>query len=252
MNTTVRNRAGTSGRWLLCRVLAAFVLLGATAACSAPSTASGATVVFVGDSLAVQAAQYLPSLLTQRTLAPQVYGGTAPCDWLDTDLQIKADSVVVISFVGNSGSPCMADGAGGFLQGQAIIDKYRADVSVLIETARTADVEVLLVGQPARFDSVAGNEVVVGLNAVYTELASADGVAFVDAGAAVENPDGTFAFVLPCVPNEAECDASGNNVVRSDDGLHFCPGTSPPGECQVYSSGAFRFAKAIADAIVSS
>ena len=228
------------------------MLVGVTAACLPPTTKSnsGATVVFVGDSLAVETAQFLPTLVEPSTLVPHVFGGTAPCDWLSTDLQLTADSVLVISFIGNSGSPCMADGAGGFLQGQAILDKYRTDVSVLIETARSAEARVLLVGQPHRIDSALSNEVVGGLNTIYTELASVEGIEFVDAGALVENPDGTFAVVLPCLPNEPLCDPSGSNVVRSDDGLHLCPGVAAPPPCQIYSSGAFRFAKAIADAIL--
>lgn len=236
----------------LCRVLAAGLLVGATAACVPPASRSnsGAAVVLVGDSLAVEAAQFLPTLVEPSTLVSQVFGGTAPCDWLDTDLQLNADSVLVISFIGNAGSPCMADGVGGFLQGQAILDKYRTDVSVLIETARSAGARVLLVGQPARVDSAASNEVVDGLNALYTELASVEGIAFVDAGAQVENPDGTYAVVLACLQNEPLCDASGSNAVRSDDGLHLCPGASAPPPCQHYSSGAYRFAKAIADAIL--
>jgi len=72
-------------------------------------------------------------------------------------------------------------------------------------------------------------------------------VAFVDAGAAVETPDGSFAATLPCLPGEAECGPDGTNPVRNDDGVHLCPGASGP--CPVYSSGAFRFASAIAAAI---
>ncbi len=208
--------------------------------------------MLIGDSLADQAAQYLAPLLPARTLVPKFLGGTAPCDWLQNDLKLNSDSAVVISFSGNSITPCMGDGAGGFLVGEALIDKYRADVSTLIEQARSAGAPVLLVGQPIRGEPLPADGVVDALNATYTDLANADGVAFVDAGAAVENSDGSFAHTLPCQADEAECDVSGSNVVRSDDGLHFCPGAPPPGPCQVYSSGAFRFAKAIADAILNS
>ena len=79
------------------------------------------------------------------------------------------------------------------------------------------------------------------INAIYRDLAQVPKVAFVDAAAAAENPDGTFAHDLPCAPYESTCDPSGRNVVRSDDGVHFCPGlhTQP---CPAYSSGAYRFA----------
>ena len=68
---------------------------------------------------------------------------------------------------------------------------------------------------------------------------------FVDAGAAVEAPDGSFVHSLPCVTYEPKCAKSGSNVVRSDDGRHFCPGKYLD-PCPVYASGAFRFAYAIA------
>ena len=96
-------------------IIPACVLLGAASGCSPPdSTADATTVVFTGDSLADQAGQYLGPLLGERTLVPKFLGGTAPCDWLGNEMQITADTVLVISFSGNSISPCMADGAGGF------------------------------------------------------------------------------------------------------------------------------------------
>ena len=233
-------------------MIPACVLLGAASGCSqSDSTADATTVVFIGDSLAEQAGQYLGPLLGARPLVPKFLGGTAPCDWLGNAMQITAATVVVISFSGNSISPCMADGAGGFLVGQALIDKYRADITALVDNARSVNAQVLLVGQPIRGEPLPADDVIGALNAAYNGLANADGVAFVDAGAAVENPDGTFAHALPCLVGEAQCDASGSNVVRSDDGLHFCPGIPPSGPCVGYASGAFRFAKAIADAILN-
>ncbi|MCU1390769.1 MAG: putative signal peptide-containing protein [Ilumatobacteraceae bacterium] len=232
------------------RYAAAVGMLLAAAGCSSSAAPPAtATVVLVGDSLGVQAAPYLEPLVAPRPFVAQVFGGSAPCDWLGKDLQISSGSEVVITFDGNSSSRCMGDGAGGFLQGQAIVDKYRSDLTTLISQARNAGAHVLLVGQPVHAASVPGNDVVLLLDALYKSMASSGGVAYVDAGKAVENDDGTFAKSLPCLPGEAQCDPSGFNVVRNDDGLHFCPGSPPPGPCAAYSSGAFRFAKAIADAI---
>lgn len=205
--------------------------------------------MLVGDSLAEQAAPYLGPLIGSKVLVPRFFGGTAPCDWVDDDLQINKDSLVVISFTGNSVSPCMADGAGGHLAGQALRDKYRTDITALLDRAQAAGARALLVGQPVHEDP-ASTEVVDGINAMYSGFSSdRKDVDFVDAGAAVENADGSFAHALPCLEGEASCDPSGSNVVRSDDGLHFCPGSPPAGPCAEYSSGAFRFASAIAAAI---
>ena len=191
----------------------------------------------------------LGPLLHGRQVVSQFLGGTAPCDWLTKNLQITTGSVVVISFTGNSLSPCMSDNAGGYLAGQSVVDKYRADVTALIGEALSAHARFLLVGQPVHADVIPGNDVVAGLNGVYSDLAKRTDVAFVNAGAAVENPDSSFAQSLPCLPGEAECGPSGSNVIRNDDGIHFCPGSPPPGPCPAYSSGAFRFANAIAMAI---
>ena len=206
-------------------------------------------MVLVGDSLAEQAATYLPDMLGAMTFTPQFFGGSAPCDWLGKDLGITPTSVVVISFTGNALSPCMADGAGAELQGQAVVDKYRTDVTALIDQARAAQAEVVLVGQPVHGAPADGNDIVDGLNEAYRSFAEQSHVSFVDAGAAVENADGSFAPTLPCLPDEPQCDPSGSNVVRNDDGLHFCPGSPPPGPCTVYSSGAYRFAAAITEEI---
>ena len=75
-----------------------------------------------------------------------------------------------------------------------------------------------------------------------------------DAGAAVESPSGGFTWQLPCSRIEPSCGASGTNIVRSPDGVHFCPDGTPAkvgvtGPCDEYSPGAFRFALAIAEAV---
>ena len=205
-------------------------------------------VILVGDSLVEQAAPYLQPFFGPKILVRRVFGGTAPCDWLGKDLEIRATSVVVISFSGNSLTSCMTDGAGAQLRGQAVVAEYRLDVTALIAEALYVGAHVLLVGQPVHAGSLASNNVVTGINAMYRDLASARDVSFVDAGAAVENPDGSFASTLPCLASEPRCVLSGRNVVRSDDGVHFCPGSGPVGLCPGYASGAFRFAKAIEQA----
>ena len=208
-------------------------------------------VVLLGDSIAQEAFPYLQPL-SNITVLERYFGGTAPCDWLDKDLLAARRRVVVVSFTGNSLTPCMADGAGGFLRGQALVDKYRVDLTALVGRIRSTYARVVLVGQPQRGpgagDAINGNLEVAGINTIYGELAESGSVSFVDAGAAVEASDGAFAAVLPCLPREPECGAAGNNPVRSDDGVHLCPGLTE-GPCPTYSSGAFRFATAIAEAI---
>lgn len=215
---------------------------------SVPDLASARAVVLVGDSLAQQAAPYLQPLLGDRAFVPQFFGGTAPCDWLGRDLGATADSVVILSFVGNSSTPCMSDGRGGFLRGTALVERYRTDLTALVAQVQATGARVLLVGQPQRVGVADVQVEVDGLDAVYAELVEVATVSFVDAGAAVEDAFGAFTRTLPCLAGEAACGPDGTNVVRSDDGVHFCPGANPT-PCDVYSSGAFRFASAIAGAV---
>jgi hypothetical protein len=206
-------------------------------------------VALIGDSLAEHIEQYFTPAIAPLPLVRDFFGGTAPCDWLGRDLQVDADTVAVITFIGNSQTPCMAAADGSFPHGQALLDRYGPDLTALVAQVRATGARVLLVGQPVRGDAtaeIAGE--VDGINAIMQGLAEQDRVRFVDAGATVEDVHGRFAHSLPCLPGEAACGPDGTNVVRSDDGLHFCPGTALP-PCPEYASGAFRFATAIADAI---
>jgi hypothetical protein len=53
---------------------------------------------------------------------------------------------------------------------------------------------------------------------------------------------------------EPSCGPNGTNIVRSPDGIHFCPDGTPAkvgvtGPCDEYSPGAFRFSLTIAEAV---
>lgn len=226
----------------------ALLPLGACSILGGPST----EVVLLGDSIAQETAPYLRPRLGDTKMLERFFGGTAPCDWLGRDLHADRHRIVVVSFTGNSLTPCMAGGEDGHLHGQALVDKYRTDLTALVAEIQAKGSQVVLVGQPPRGPAASNGTVgdleVAGINAIYTELAGTSGVSFVDAGAALEAPDGTFAANLPCRPDEDECGPAGRNAVRSDDGVHLCPVVGPA-PCPVYSSGAFRFADAIADAV---
>lgn len=223
-------------------------LVSATPSLGQPRDVPFDQVVLLGDSLAQEIAPNVTFLLSPTPVVPKFYGGTAPCDWLDDDLGATAGGVVVITFTGNHGTSCMRDPAGAELRGDALVDRFRTDVTTLAERARAAGAWVVIVGQPARGDDPLGATEVDGLNRVYRTLAEVPGITFVDAGATVENVDGSFATRLPCSSIESQCDADGTVAVRSDDGVHLCPGEHEQ-PCPVYSSGALRFALAIIEAL---
>ncbi len=205
-------------------------------------------LVLVGDSLAQEADPVLRYLSPGMTVTPKFWGGTAPCDWLDVDLEAGPTSVVVISFTGNSLTDCMSDGRGGHLDGEALVARYRSDLAVLVERARRDGARVVLVGQPRRAPWFDDDREVDGINAISRSAASTLAhVSFVDAGAAVETPDGRYTERLRCEAIDRDCEPDGTVVVRGD-GVHFCPaeGRNP---CPVWSGGAVRFALAIADAV---
>lgn len=212
-------------------------------------TPSSATtrVVLVGDSLALESSQLVAFFTAPKVFVSKFWGGTAPCDWVDVDLEVDPTTVVVISFTGNSLTACMSNGAGGFLEHEALAARYRADVETLVDRARQAGARVVLVGQAQHAASYNDQYKVDAINGMFQEFAASWAhVSFVDAGAAVETPNGEYADRLPCTQFDDDCAADGTTMVRGD-GLHFCPiaGVFP---CPVHSSGALRFSLAISNA----
>ena len=117
---------------------------------------------------------------------------------------------------------------------------------------------MFLVGAPVTREHQKSDPHPDALDFQYKAIAAADPqhVTFVDAGAAVEEPDGTYAQTLPCFIGEP-CTGPvvggvRSNVVRSADGADFCPVTLVRQACPVYSSGAFRFADAMVHGLATS
>lgn len=204
-------------------------------------------LVLVGDSLAEATASVIQQATPGKVLVPKFFGGTAPCDWLDDDLEATPITVVVISFTGNNLTPCMLDSTGAGLIDQPLVDQYRVDIGVLIDHARAAGGWVVLVGQPLRDPRFEADVEVDGINSVLREYAAAlTHVSYVDAGRLVETPDGRYTDRLPCLDIDTDCAPDGTTVVRGD-GVHFCP-VIDVAPCPVWSSGAARFGLGIAAA----
>ena len=235
---------------------------------STPSLASGRKPVRVGlfgDSLAVQSEPYFNFLLQaggKAIVSDFAYGGTAACDWLPKMrkyARTEHPRAVVFEFVGNAFTSCMSGCAVG---SAAAVNRYCSAVSTAIQVFVGLGTHVFLVGTPiSRAQWIAHDPDWDALNLAFAALAAKHPghVTYVDAGTAVEGPDQSFVSTLPCLSFEP-CTGPTiagvrTNLVRSPDGVHFCPDQSgnsvgQVARCNVYSSGAFRFAAAMAEPVI--
>ncbi len=220
-----------------------------------------ARVAVYGDSLAQQAQPYFKRLLaaedTSNTTYYSSHGGTAPCDWLGrmrAMAKTKHFEAVMLEFSGNATTPCMANVR---YYTPAYYAKYQADTMAAIGIWVPTGAHVFLIGAPvtrAQQESLPGWDT---LNLQYARIAAADPrhVTFVDAGTAVEGPGGTYTQTLPCSIGEPctgpVVDGVRSNIVRSADGVHFCPVAEVRQSCRAYAAGAFRFAAAMVHGLVT-
>jgi hypothetical protein len=244
------------------------MLLGAMSllvACSSATNTSPPDIALFGDSLAWEAQPYWVELVHQAKDVEETYdtfGGTAICDWLTKMKEVEAQrhpTAVELEFSGNNLTPCMD----GYEIGTArYYEKYKTDTLSAINIFTAGGTHVFLIGAP-----ITRNQQSVPdwdqLNRQYEEIAAADPehVTYVDAGTAVELPGHRYTDTLPCLEHESctgpVVDGVHSNIVRSTDGTHFCPTeegneSGVIGGCVVYSSGAYRYAKAMVDALTES
>ena len=221
-------------------------------------------VVLYGDSLSWEAREQFTAAFAghpEAQVVTRTFGGTAICDWLDSmraDAASLAPGAVVIEFSGNALTACMQDATGQALSGDAYLARYRADAEAAVGIFEPIGTRVYFAGAPIPRPTDAPGAFKGGqLNAMYGEVADGHTTVaeFVDAGAAVLD-QGRWTNTLPCLPGEP-CtglgDAAGQavNVVRAPDGNHFCPVAKAAragvtDTCPVWSSGAFRFGRAMA------
>jgi hypothetical protein len=232
--------------------------VGSEATLSATNARTHQTVDLFGDSLGYQAEPYLDMFFAEArnySVSNNTYGGTATCDWLSKMAAAATEhpQAAVLVFSGNAFTPCME---GVALWSSQYYDLYLDDTNRAIGIFSAVGAHVFLVGTPIDESSVAGWD---RLDRMYRQLAQANplAVTYVNAGAAVETPSRGFTWQLPCMRIEPSCSANGMNVVRSPDGIHFCPDGTPAsagvtGPCNEYSPGAFRFALAIVSAVTQS
>jgi hypothetical protein len=143
----------------------------------------------------------------------------------------------------------MQGGDGKGLQGDAWLAKYRADTIHAIDLLRPTGAAIWLGTSPiSMLADRKGDDDVYRLAAMYADLARRmPGVHVTNSAASVLAFGRYWTRTLPCLRNEpcSQVDANRQRVnqVRATDGAHFCPVPYPNGgTCEVWSSGAMRFA----------
>jgi hypothetical protein len=216
---------------------------------------AGERVILYGDSLSVEAGGPFVEAMrvaTDAEVVTRAQPGTAPCDAYEAMAADMADpatrpDVVVLQYTGNNATDCVAGPGGEGLTGPALAQRYATDMAAAVELFATRGVRVVVAGTvdapglPGDAEGLIDDEY---LRIVTQWAGRAIGmVRYAPAGEQVEGEGGAFVDTLPCRPGETAaegCDG-GRIVVRSPDGIHFCPVVTDDLACPDYSSGAERF-----------
>ncbi|MCU1371576.1 MAG: hypothetical protein JWO77_2770 [Ilumatobacteraceae bacterium] len=239
------------------RIVVALAVLGLASglftACQPPT---GPRVLIFGDSLTIESkgsgdsASILSGYRVDWTTTKYM---TSPCNGIAAAKKVTyVPDVVVINYAGNSGS--FQENCMNGEQGQALADRYRKDVQTLISRYRNGTTKIVILGAPARKQTLAQS------NLVFTTLQSlaadpANQVAFYDGGRLI-TPNRVPTRAATCLsPRETgdRCGTSADpkkNDIRDAQLEHLCPtGGTINGSCGRYSSGAVRLTLNIRDAI---
>lgn len=226
------------------------------------------TAVLYGDSIMYESAPYVATQFARKKgwrFSIRAFPGIAPCDLvpqLAADLVTLQPKVVTLETMGNSFVSCMLDANGERLPygSVAYYDRYRADFNTFFGLATAAGAKVVFI-TPLPQPYPVNMTVTDRLNAIAREEAAKfSGVSISVAARNAVGVGRKFTPTKRCLLTETAtmgCDPSTRKItVRAPDGVHLCPTGYPTPEsflafCSVYSSGAFRFARAVVSATVS-
>jgi hypothetical protein len=226
-------------------------------------------VFLYGDSLVQEAKVEITSLIAatgKAVVVARAFPGKAPCDYfdyMDRDMAANPGSLAIIDFYGNVLTKCTQDPSTGKApqsDSEAFYSFYSGQFATAVAKLAPA-AHVWFDSAPvAMLNRRRPNQGVIRKQRLVASIKSAisghSNITYVDAGAALENPDGTFAAALACLVGETCLDipSKGMNPVRSADGLHLCylKTLNFFSVCPIYNSGAHRFAMAIAAPVIAS
>ena len=257
----------------------AMAVVVAPASASPNPLAGPSRIYFYGDSLLVEAANYIyPALnATTTTVRVNAISGTALCDYVYPQYQdaperyapggimqlrpSDAPRVAVLQFSGNAFTPCVLGDAGSRAK---IVANYSTMLHAAIAHLLAIRTQYVIVGRgPIGLTSQITHdplpsELSTGYRAVIASFGNSHVVYDNVADTSVLN-NGNFAHYLPCLAAETsngECAGlvvggqRNLNIVRAPDGRHFCPTSAANARgqlssiCPVWDSGAMRFAAA--------
>lgn len=175
-------------------------------------------------------------------------------------MSVIVPQVVTLETAGNALRQCMSDRNGGtapLIGSTEWANLYRQDLNEFFSTATTAGSKVVFV-KPPSMAATWYNSAINQLITIATEEAGKfHGVSVSGVPRNAVTSSGKFTFKKACLATETSalgCGIDGKIIVRSSDGLHFCPSglnASLPNGCSIYSSGAYRWGKSLVNTTVN-
>ena len=238
----------------------ALIGVGQVAGATTPKTA-----LIVGDSLTYESRFQLATRFSTRagwTQHTRSVIGSAPCDWIPyiaSDLATYQPSVVGLLTAGNTGglSTCMTAPNGT----PEFAAQYRADLATIFQMVTATGARVVFFSAPP-FTNVARNADAKTITTIATQLAyQYHGVSIAGSVRTALSINGLYTDTKLCLTTETlepGC-VNGRIAIRTlpgfvDSGLHLCPTGLPAGIfgiCPTYSSGEYRFARAMANSLIT-
>ncbi len=226
--------------------------------------------LFLGDGLGVEASDLMMMDVGAHHgwgVRVRARGLLAPCDWLKgfpRELRTARPAVVGLLSAGDSAATkCMMSSAGGVPLGSPeYYRRYRDALVGIFDEATSAGARVVYF-EPPPFADPAREAAARRVAAIVRSLLPQHpGVMVSTAVRDALSDHGRYSETLPCSSTEVHqhrCGPSGRISVRTrpgllDSGLHLCPAGLVPNApivCPVYSGGAVRYARAVADAMVA-
>ncbi len=217
-------------------------------------------VAVYGDSLLYESAVSVRRGLGSVTKVIDARPGAAVCDLVPVireQVPRLRPQLVVIETAANGITRCMQ--SVGTLGSQPFARRYVDDVGAVIKIARSAGARVLVVEPPPFGGLNAASDgdlrrLMVRLRSAY---AGHSGVQFIAGPRDAVSDRGRFLLTMPCGASESNLPTCRKGQISIRDpafGVHFCPRTYRSDAelrkgCRVYSSGARRFGRALAEAI---